>query len=703
MPAQLSRARFIRLTSALGAGLTLGVQLPACGAADAQAFEPNAWVRIDPDGDVTVYLGKSEMGQGIATGLPTILADELDAPFERVRVEFAVADAKYNDPFSRQMSTGGSTSVEHSWMQMRTAGATARAMLVSAAAKRWSVDPGSCTTRAGMVYHASSGRSATYGSLASAAATLPVPANVPLKTPDRFTLIGKQQTRLDLPAKVDGTARFGIDVRLPGMLYAAVARCPVFGGSLKTFDAAKAKAVPGVKDVVRISSGVAVVAGNTWAALSGKDALEITWDEGANAHLDSAGLFAEAERLARGPARVAKRVGDVEHATGTVIEATYRGPFLAHAAMEPMNATADVRGDRCEVWAPTQSQTRAQQAAARVTGLPLERCTLRTTYLGGGFGRRNNVDYVEDAVEISKAMRAPVQVTWSREDDIQHDFYRPMSLNVVRGVLDDRGTLIALSHTVVSASIMRTFIPGGVGDRADPTAVNGAANLLYEIPNFYAGYVEQDHGIPVGFWRAPGANWNTFVTETFIDELAHAARTDPLAFRLAMLGGAPRAAAVLRLAAERAGWGRPAQAGVHRGLALSVWNGSVGALVAEVTMAGSRPKVRRVVMAVDVGIVINPAIVTAQVESAVIYALSAALAEQITLKNGRVSQHNFYDYAVLRMADAPAIEVHIVPSREDPTGIGELGTPPLAPAVANAVFAATGKRVRSLPFEQALA
>jgi isoquinoline 1-oxidoreductase subunit beta len=695
----LARADFVKLSGALGAGLVLGIRLPSEAAAD--IFRPSPWVQVHPDGSVSVFINKSEMGQGVATGLPTMLADELDIPLSRVSVEFALADPIYNDPVSHGMGTGGSTSTPHMWLPMRTAGATARAMLVAAAAQQWSVAATACTTRDGSVFHPPSGRSASYGSLVDAASALPVPQNVPLKTPDRFTLIGKQNARTDVPLKVNGKAKYGMDVRLPGMLYASVAKCPVFGGKLRHFDAAKARAIKGVRDVFPISSGVAVVARDTWTAQRAKYALTVAWDEGPNAKLSTAGLFAEAERLASGAGLIAKEVGNVDAAQGTALEATYRGPFLAHAPMEPMNATAWVRGGRCEVWASTQAQTLARATAAKASGLPVEQCVVHTTFLGGGFGRRLQADYIADAVEVARKIGVPVKVVWAREDDIQHDFYRPMSLNVVRGVLDANGKLAAFSHTVVSPSIARYRDPSLPATSVDPSAVNGVANTVYDFANFRARYVAQDHGIPVGPWRAPGANWNTFVTESFIDELAHEAKRDPVDFRLALLAKSPRAAAVLRLVAERA-WGKPL-AGTHQGVAVCFWNGSYGALVADVTMEGNKPHVRRAVFAADCGTVINPDIVVSQTESAINFGLAAVLTGKITLRNGRVEQNNFYDYTVLRMPDAPQIEVLVIPSHADPTGIGELGTPGIAPAVANAIFAATGKRVRSLPLNEALA
>ena len=665
---------------------------------------PNAWVRIAPDETITIIVAKSEMGQGVATGLPTILADELDASMDRVRIEFAPADPRYIDPLYGDMITGGSTSIAHLWTPLRQAGATARAMLVSAAAAQWQVDPSTCTTREGSVYHAASQRSATYGSLAMAAAALTPPAKVPLKSPAEFTLIGKPRKRIDIPLKVNGTARYGIDVKVPGMMYAAIARSPVFGGKVKHFDGKKARAVHGVTDVVEVSNGIAVIAKNTWAAFKGKDALEITWDEGPNAKLSTAALFEQAEHLGRtgNGEKVAITRGNPDSNDGTVMYATYRGPFLAHATMEPMNATADVRDDSCVVWAPNQVQLRARIAASQASGLPLEKCTIHTTYLGGGFGRRLEADYVGEAVEVSKAIKMPVKVMWTREDDVKHDYYRPMSLNVVRGVIS-QGDLVALSHQIVSASWLRRWWPAVFQGGIDPLDLLGAIDAPYAVPNFRVSYIDHEHGVPIGSFRAPDANWNAFVTESFIDELAHAAHKDPLAFRLGLIKANPRAAAVLQLAAEKAGWGTKQRPGVAQGLALTMWAGTWAGMVVDVSMEGKMPKVHRVVTAVDCGTVVNPDIVLQQAQGATNYGLSAALTGKITIAKGRVEQNNFYDYTVLHMADAPKIEVHVVASTEAPTGIGEICTPPIAPAIGNAIFALTGKRVRSLPFSDALA
>ena len=704
-----SRTEFIRLAGSVWTGLALGVSLPA-RAADAPAsssFVANLWLKIAPDDTITAVIGKSEMGQGVYVGLPTVLAEELDVSLAQLHVEVAPPDPHYIDPDLGVQATGGSTSMHSNWAPLRKAGATARAMLIAAAAKSWGVDPASCTTRQGVVVDSTGTRRATYGSLASAASQLPIPENIPLKDPKTFSLVGRRgQQRTDIPAKVNGSATFGIDVRVPGMVYAAIARSPVFGGRVKSYDARAALAVPGVTKVVQISNGVAVIGKNTFATFKGKSALKISWDEGKNANLSSEGLFWEAEFYARNHTgeHVAITRGEPDTKAGHVLEAIYRGPFLAHATMEPMNCTASVSADRCEVWAPTQVQQRAQDFAAAACGLPKSSVIIHTTFLGGGFGRRLEADYVQEAVEVSKAIGAPVKVTWTREDDIQGDVYRPMSVNVVRGVLADR-KVSALSHQVVSPSWVRRWAPYPpvYKDGIDVLDLEGVLDAPYFFPNFRVAYIDHEHGIPVGSFRAPDANWNTFVTESFLDELAHAAGKDPLAFRLEHIAQSPRAANVLRIAAAKGGWGKPTPRGVARGLACTFWAGSYAGMVVEVSMDGKMPKVHRVVAVVDCGTPVNPDIILQQAQGATNFGLSAALTGKITIEKGRCAQNNFYDYTVLRMADAPRIEVHIVPSTEAPSGIGELCTPPIAPAVANAVFRLTGKRARSLPFSDSLA
>ncbi|MEA2665961.1 MAG: isoquinoline 1-oxidoreductase subunit beta [Candidatus Eremiobacteraeota bacterium] len=710
----MRRDAFLTVTGSLGAGLALAVAGCAprrtATVPDYQpspepsvTFAPNAWVHLRTDGTAAVMLNKSEMGQGVYTGLPMLVAEELDLPWERIRVEMAPAEERYADPVFKDMTTGGSTSLAVMYPLLRGAGAAARAMLVAAAAKRWNVPAAECTTKDGAVHHAGSNRTLSYGELAVEAGTMPVPKQVALKEPGRFFLIGTSPKRLDVEAKSRGTAQYGIDVSVPGMVFANVLKAPTFGGTVASVDDAEARKVAGVLDVVKISSGVAVVARNTWAAMQGRDKLGVTWHDGPNAHINTPQLFADAEKAARTSGVVAGKHGDVDRAAGKTLEAVYKGPFLAHAAMEPMNATADVRADACEVWAPTQVQTRSKTAAMKITGLPAEKVNVHTTFMGGGFGRRLDEDYVVDAVEISKAVKKPVKVTWRREDDIKNDFYRPMSVNVVRAKLAG-DKITAWEHRVASPSIVKRWLPPMFKNGVDFAAVDQVTPEAYAFANARTTYADFDPGVPVGFMRAPGANWNTFVTESFVDELAHAAGQDPLAFRLALLSPkATRERAALEQVAKAANWGHPRTPGAAHGIALTNWGGSIAALVAEVSMKGKDIVVHRATVAADCGVVVHPDIVVAQLQGAIMYGIAMAMTAKITLTNGRIDQSNFYDYTVLRMANAPAVDVHVIKSTEKPTGVGELGTPPIAPAIANAVFNLTGKRVRQLPFSDGLA
>ena len=709
----INRADFVRLGSMFAGSLVLGVSANGCSnqsqgapagsaAAETAGFKPNAWLIVHPDEKVTIFVNKSEMGQGVATGMPTIVADELDIPMENVLIEFAPAAAVYADPGFHLQITGGSTSTASMWMPLRTAGASARAMLVAAAAKQWGVDPSTLTTKSGTVVDAKNNRTATYGSLVGAAASIPAPAKPMLKSPDQFTLIGKVNKRIDTPLKVNGTAKYGIDVRVPGMKFASVLYPPVFGAKVKSFDATKAKQVKGVIDVVQIPSGVAVVADNSWAAFQGKAALTVEYDNGPFASQSTDTLKARYLKLASdGTGAIPAVERGSKSMTGKTLEATYFGNLAAHAAMEPMNATASVTKDGVEIWAPTQVQTIAQASAAKIAGVTPDKVQIHTTYLGGGFGRRLYADFTNDAVWVSQAIKAPVQVIWQREDDTQHDWYKPMAANRVSGTLDAHGNLVAMQHTVVMDSILQGLgfpTKGGL----DSVSMDSVVNTQYEIPNYHAYYINPNSGVPPGSLRAPGANWNTFVMETFMDELAHAAGKDPLEFRLALLQKNPRAQDVLRTVAKNASWGSPA-AGTKQGIAFGFWNGTSVATVAEVSMNGNTPVVQRAFVVADVGRAVNPNIVLQQLEGATNYGLSMALASIITIKNGAVQQHNFYDYLVMRMNQAPEIHADIISSSENPTGIGEPATVTIAPAVASAVFAINGKRARVLPFSLAYA
>jgi isoquinoline 1-oxidoreductase beta subunit len=714
-PAAVSRRDFLRSGSLAGTGLLIGFIIPrgaergwrraaatrASVAASADPFEPNAWLRIDGEGAVTVMLKHSEMGQGVATSLPMLVAEELDADWSKVRFEFAPADAKKYG----EMMTGGSASVAGSWKPLRTAGATARAMLVTAAASRLGVDPSSLRTESGAVIHDASARRIAYGELVADASTLTPPADVPLKDPSAFRLIGRRTKRLDTPLKVDGSATFGIDVKVPGMLVASVVRCGVCEGTVKSFDATAARKVKGVRDVVQIADdAIAVLADGMWPALKGRRALVVHWNEGPLATLDSAQLERTFAKEVKEPGVVAREVGDVSKAGGTRHEATYSLPYLAHAPMEPMNCTAHVHDGGVDVWVPTQYQTGAREAAAKLAGVPLERVQIHTTFLGGGFGRRAENDFLADAVLASKAAKAPVKVIWTREDDIQHDWYRPASRHAIAATVDASGMPVAWTHHIVAPSVMKRWFPDAVAKGLDPDAVGGAAEELpLSAPNIRVTYQMSAAPVPVGWWRSVGYSQNGFVVESFVDELAHAAKRDPVEYRRALYASSPRHLAVRDAAAKAAGWGTPLPAGRARGVAVFLAFGTYAAEVAEVSLdrAGA-PRVHRVVCAVDCGMVVNPDTVEAQVESAIAYGLTAALDGEITLAGGKVQQSNFHDYRVLRHNRMPKVDVIIVPSTQPPSGIGEPGTPPIAPAVANALFALTGKRARRLPLSEAM-
>ncbi len=652
-------------------------------------------------------MGQVEMGQGMYTSMPMLLAEELEVGLDQVRLEHAPPDDKrYVNPLFGFQATGGSTSVKGLYLPMRRAGATARTMLIAAAAERWNVEPASCRAERGSVIHTGSGRRLGYGALAAAAAELPIPDNVPLKRPEEFKLIGTPAKRLDTPQKVNGIAQYGIDVRVPGMKIATVAASPVLGGKVAGLDEAKAMAIKGVHQVVRLDEAVAVVADHMWAAKQGLAALAIRWDDGPNAAVSTDDVVKGLAAAAETPGVVARKEGDAAAgiaSAATKLEAVYQAPFLAHATMEPMNCTVHVRPDGCEVWTGSQVLARVQATAAQVTGLPLDKVVVHNHLLGGGFGRRLEVDYVTQAVRIAKQVDGPVKVIWTREEDVQHDVYRPYYYDRLAAGLDARGQPIAWSHRLVGPSILARWAPPAFRNGLDGDALDGAATLLYDIPAIQVEYVRhEEEVVNTGFWRGVGVTHNTFVIESFIDELAAAAKADPFEYRRALLTKAPRARAVLELAAKEAGWGTTLPAGRGRGIAL-MYGGFWGTYVAQVAELSVTPsgevRVHRVVCAVDCGTVVNPDIVKAQIEGGVIFGISGALYGEVTLKNGRVEQSNFHDVRVLRMNETPTIDVHLVRNFEAPGGMGEPGTAVTAPALANAVFAATGKRIRKLPLK----
>ncbi len=701
---KVTRREFLQTASVAGAGLVIGFHLPVGGrrgVASPAPFAPNAWLRINPDESVLVVVDRSEMGQGVTTALPMLLAEELEADWSKIKIEFAPADKAYINPMFGLQGTGGSTSVRAAYTPLRKAGAAAREMLVTAAAETWGVDKTECHAEKGAVIHPSSKRRLTYGKLTARAAALPVPDGVPLKEPKDWKILGTRVPRLDTPAKVNGSAGFGIDVKLPGLLVGVVARSPVFGGKLKSFDATKAKAVPGVRHVVPVSRGVAVVADGYWPAKKGRDALELTWDEGPTASVSSLTISQLFAQRAEQAGAVARHEGDALGAlpgAASRVDAVYELPFLAHATMEPMNCTAHVRADGVDIWAPTQFQTGAQGVGAGIGGVPSEKVKVHTTYLGGGFGRRFELDFIQEALEASKATGAPVKVIWSREDDIQNSLYRPASYHRLQAGLDAGGQPVAWTHRIVAPSIMARVFPDTVKNGLDEEAVEGGMGMPYTVPNVHVDYVLTDTGIPVGFWRSVNNSFNAFAVETFIDELASAAKKDPYEYRRDLLGKAPRHLGVLNLAARMADWGSPLPAGRARGIAVYKSFESYVSQVAEVSIdKDGVVHVHRVVCAVDCGPVVNPGIVEAQMQSGIVFGLTAALWGEITIDKGHVQQSNFNDYRVLRMGEMPVVEVHIVPSTESQGGVGEPATPPIAPAVCNAIFALNGKRIRKLP------
>ena len=705
---KLTRRTMLKATAAAGGGLILSVSIPRLNAAIAAEsnadFAPSAFVRIDPDGKVTFIIPQVEMGQGIYTALSMILAEELDGPFDRVTAVAAPPNDKlYANPLLGFQVTGGSTSVRAFWKPMRIAGASARAMLVEAAAAKWGVDPSSCRTENGEVLHDASSRKAAYGELTQAAAALTPPQNPPLKSPASFKLIGKSLKRLDTPDKVNGKAVYGIDARPPGVKIATLASCPVFGGKVAHVSDGRAKTVPGVRQVVVLDDLVAVVGDHMWAAKQGLDALDITWDEGPNADVSTAdvlnGLVAASEKAGA----VAKSTGDAVKAlaAGTRLDATYHVPFLAHAPMEPANCTVHVRSDACEIWVGNQVITRAQAIAAQLTGLPLEKVIIHNHLIGGGFGRRLEVDYIAKAVRIAQKVDGPVKVIWTREEDIQQALYRPFYFDRFSASLSN-GNITAWSHKIAGSSILARWAPPAFKNGLDSDAVDGAVDFPYDTPNLHVEYVHAEPpGVPTCFWRSVGPGHNIFVVESFVDELAHAAGQDPVAFRRAHLAKEPRLLACLNLAAEKAGWGGALPTRVARGVACQSVFGSYAAAIVEAEVDNDGEiTLRRVTAAVDCGTVVNPDGVEAQIQGGLIFGLTAALYNEITIAKGRVQQSNFNNYRMMRINETPAIEVHLVRNGEAPGGIGEPGTSVAGPALANALFAATGVRLRSLPIDR---
>ncbi|MBK6316234.1 MAG: xanthine dehydrogenase family protein molybdopterin-binding subunit [Blastocatellia bacterium] len=721
-PYKTNRRCFIKAISTSSAALVLGFHLPVAakpgqgGAAPAKGFVPNAYLRIDPDGTVTVTVTKSEIGQGVRTSLPMIVAEELEADWSRVVVTQATTGLGF-----KSLGTGGSWAIGGNWTPLRTAGATAREMLVSAAAAAWSVDRATCRAEKGSVVHAPTGRRLGYGELAEAASKLQVPTNPPLKDPKNYTIIGTRRPRIDGRPIVTGTATFGLDVRLPGMKFATILRSPVMGGKVAKWDDKRAMTSAGVRAVVPVSSGlaagVAVVADSTWAAFKGREALDVTWDNGPNAAFDGEAFRKKLEESSHASAIVTRKDAVAAGTSVTAarsIEATYEYPFQAHATLEPMNCVADVRDGRTEIWAPTQAPDRIRERVAALIKQPAETITVHVTMSGGGFGRRLGVDYALEAAEVSMAVKSPVQVIWSREDDMRHGHFQPASANRMTGGVDAKGAPVAWKQ-VKAGSYLSIFGPPSAAERASSDywrdASWGCYDNPYSIPGLETGYVPVDSPVPTGPWRAVYSPSCSFARESFVDELAHAAGRDPLEFRLSLLDPAKkfkagnlnidqgRLRSVLALAAEKAQWTRKLPPGWGRGIAGNVYDGDTClAYVAEAsTGKDGSIRVERMVCAVDCGIVINPSGVEAQIEGGIAFGLSTVIGGEITIRAGRVEQSSFLDYPVIRMDQMPKVEIHIVPSTASPTGMGEPPVPPVAPAVTNAIFNATGKRIRRLP------
>ena len=704
----INRRDFIKIVSTAGTGLVIGFHLPfknkllAGNAVSDIAFNPNAWITVRPDNTVTISVAESEMGQGVWTSLPMIIAEEMELDWSKVQVIQAPVD---KDRFGKQ-GTGGSTSIRSSWKKLREAGAVAKEMLLEAAAQKWSIPKGNCDADKGFILNRTSGEKLSYGELCALAAELKVPKNILLKDPGDFRIVGKNIPRTDTPLKVNGTAEYAMDVDLPNMVHAFIIRCPFFGGKLKTINDSKAKRINGVLDIFEVENGIAVVGTSTWAALKGRKALDVTWDTGPNANLDSKSIAKYLKKRGEKRGAVGRNDGNARKAlkkTNKIIKAVYKVPFQAHATMEPMNCVVDVQLNRCRIWAPTQFPYAAQKQAAEITGLSMDKIEMNVTFLGGGFGRRAFNDFVNDGLEVSKHMGRPVKLIWMREDDMRHDYYRPASRHILNGGLNENGETIAWTHKVVAPSILfgQMFkYPIPFKDKLDVVALAGAKELPYAVPNIRVEYKSANTDVPVGWWRSVYDSQNAYANECFMDELAFEAGEDPVQYRLKLLVDSPRSTGVLKMAAQKAGWGNPLPNGIFQGVSCHGSFGSYVAQVAEVSVQEDTGiKVHRVVCAVDCGQVINPSIVEAQMESSIVYGLSATLNGEITIEKGGVAQSNFHEFEVLRINEMPQVEVHIVESKEPPGGVGEPGLPPIAPSVANAVFAATGKRIRKLPIK----
>lgn len=704
-PADPSRRGFLRSVAATSGGLVIAMYLPGCSgpenagrnAGPVKTIEANAWLRIGTDGAITVLCDRSEMGQGVYTALPTLIAEELGVAPETIRIEFAPPGAAYVNSLLGAQVTGGSTSVRDAWDKLRMAGAEARHRMVTVAANEWGVPASRCAVADGYVVFTN--RRAAFGDLVEAAAALPKPVDVKPLSKDQYRFIGKPQKRLDTAAKVDGSAQFGIDVRLPGMLYAALAQSPELGGTVASFDAEKAKTMPGVRQVLQTSAGIAVIADSWWQARQARDAVTINWQSGPNARLNNAAIYAGLRKAASQAGKEVRNDGDAAAGLRSAdrrVEAVYELPMLAHATLEPQTCTVEFKDDGCHVYAPTQVQQMAQGAAAQAAGLPIEKVFVHTTFLGGGFGRRLDVDFIAPAVECAKAAGKPVKLLWTREDDTTHDKYRPPARNTCSAGLDEQGALTTFKLQLVAPSITSRWAPAVVKDIVDPFAIEAAHNYPYAAANVRIDYVQHEIGIDVGYWRSVSHALNCFTIESFMDEVAVAAGKDPYQFRSELLQKQPRWLAVLDAAARKAQWGRLAE-GRHHGIALMSGYDTYLAMVAEVSMDGSKLQIHKIVCAIDCGQMVNPDIVRAQAEGSIIFGLTAALYDDVNISAGKVAEQNFNDYRLMRINEVPAIEVYLLESNEKPGGMGEPVVALVAPAICNAIYAASSKRLRQLP------
>ncbi len=704
MVKKMDRREFIKISSTAGSGLILGFYLPnklQGKSLESKIFQPNAWINVQPDNYVKIMVGKSEMGQGVITSLPMIIAEEMDLDWSKVIVEKAPAD---RSKYGSQM-TGGSNSISSSFMKLRKAGATAREMLVTAASEYWGVPENECTTNSSKVFHEKTNKKISYGELATKAGQQLIPKNPTLKNSKNFSIIGKNMSRKDTLPKINGTAEFALDIKLDGMVYATVVHSPIFGGKVISFEKNSLDGINGILDVFEIESGIAIVGDNTWAVLKAARKIKINWSEGEAKGVNTDQITEELMKASKKRGGVVRKEGNVKRAlksSENILEAIYQSPFQAHATMEPMSCTISVEETKCQIWVGTQNPNGALKTVSKLTGLKKEQIEVNVTYLGGGFGRRSSNDFVKESVEIANIVKKPIKLTWSREEDMQNDYYRPASLHVMKGAIDQKKNLTVWKHRITAPSILFSqlvTIPFPFKEKLDLISTEGAKHIPYQIPNMQVDYQMTKTDIPLGFWRSVYSSQNAFANECFMDELAEKAGKDPINFRLELLPENSRDASVIELVADRSGWKSFSNGPIYQGFSSHKSFGTWVAQVARVSVENNQIKVHEVHCAVDCGLVINPNIVKTQISSAIIYGLSATLKSKITIDDGKVVESNFDDFDVIRMDETPKIKVYLVDSDKPPKGVGEPGLPPIAPAVTNAVYAATGKRFRQLPIK----